>query len=334
MGSVFNESPGTFAGKWWKEYVIRVLCWWGPACVDCQWRGVLDKIINWLMVMRDGLLKKEAKARRGAETWVCLNAPSQSAHEWKLSINKQARPAIMTALWGKDGERHVETSVSLHPSSPLLHCLIPLSHLRWVEIAWPLHSYNLTPNETCPQWLLAPHRLWLKPFCLGTASVYMMSAHSMQAYNGMRTVDCMGPSVQYALIARMAENIDTPRGLSFASGLEGLILTRPRWHAVLELKARQRALKWNFNELQYALPHSVIFPCDFKSGFLWMLSLKLSAVQRAQVLKTAPDLCVMARMDKKSFVSPILPYNSPLISQQDKDDGQTDTSVHFLSSLR
>lgn len=115
----------------------------------------------------------------------------------------------MTALWGKDGERHVETSISLHPSLPLLHCLIPLSHLEGVEIAWLLHSYNLTPNETCPQWLLAPHRLWLKPFCLGTASVYMMSALSRQAYNGVRTVDCIGPSVQYALIARMAENIDT-----------------------------------------------------------------------------------------------------------------------------
>lgn len=64
-----------------------------------------------------------------------------------------------------------------------------------------------------------------------------------------------------------------------------------------------------------------------------MLSLKLSAVQRAQVFKTAPDLCVKAGVDQNSFVFPILPYDSPLISQQDKDDGQTDTSVRFLSSL-
>lgn len=282
--------------------------------------------------MKECLLKREAKACRGADTQVCLNAPSQSAHEWKLSINKQARPAIMTALWGKDGERYVETSFSLHPSSPLLHCLIPLSHLGGVEIAWLLHSYNLTPNETCPQWLLAPHRLWLKPFCLGTAGAYMMTAHSRQPYNGARTADCMGPSVQYALIATMAENIDTPCRLSCASGLEGLILARPRWHAVLELGARQRALKWNFNELQCALPPSVIFPFDFKSGCLWMLSLKLSAVQRAQVFKTAPDLCVTARVDQHSFVFPVLPRDSPLISQQDEDDGQKDTSVHFPSS--
>lgn len=135
----------------------------------------------------------------------------------------------------------------------------------------------------------------------------MKTAHCRRAYNGMRSVDCIEPSVQYVvvLIARMAENIDTPCSLSCVSGLEGLILTRPGWHAVLELEARQRALKWNFNELQYALPPSEIFPFDFKSGCLWMLSLKLSAVQRSQVLKTASDLCVTARVDQNSLVSPV-----------------------------
>lgn len=64
-----------------------------------------------------------------------------------------------------------------------------------------------------------------------------------------------------------------------------------------------------------------------------MSSLKLSAVQRAQVLKKLSDLCVMPRVDQNSFVFPILPYNFPLISQQDKDDGQTDTFVHFLCLL-
>lgn len=44
------------------------------------------------------------------------------------------------------------------------------------------------------------------------------------------------------------------------------------------------------------------FPCDFKSGCLWMLSLELTAVQRAQVLKTASDLCVMARRDRDSVL--------------------------------
>ena len=69
-----------------------------------------------------------------------------------------------------------------------------------------------------------------------------MTAHSRQAHNAMRTVGCMEPSVKFALIALMAENIDTPCNLSFVSGLEGL-LTRPRWHADLKLEARQRALK-------------------------------------------------------------------------------------------
>lgn len=200
------------------------------------------------MVMKEVLLKKEVRARWGAETQVCLNAPSQWAHEWKISINKQARPTIMTALWGKNGERHVETSFSLHPSLPLLHCLIPLSHLGGVKIAQLLHSYNLTPTEACPQWLLAPHRLWLKPFCLGTASVYMTKAHSAQAYNDLRTVDCMGPLVQYALTALDGrEHRHLPQFFTSVCGLGGLTLTRPRCHAVLELEARQRALKWNFN---------------------------------------------------------------------------------------
>lgn len=65
-----------------------------------------------------------------------------------------------------------------------------------------------------------------------------------------------------------------------------------------------------------------------------MLSLKWSAVWRAQVFKTASDLCVLARLDQNSLVSPIISYNSPLISQQAEDDGQTDTSIHFLSLLR
>lgn len=161
--------------------------------------GCLIKLsTDWWLWRR---LKKKAQACRGAEAQVCLNVPIQSAHEWKLSINKQATLAILTALWGKDGEKHVETSFSLHPSSPLLHCLIPLSHLGGVEIAWLLHSYNLTPTETCPQWLLAPHRLWLKPFCLGTTGIYMMKAHSIWAYYGTRTVDCIGSSMQYALTA-------------------------------------------------------------------------------------------------------------------------------------
>lgn len=149
----------------------------------------------------------------------------------------------MTALWGKDGQRHVEMSFSLYPSLPLLHCLIPPSHLRGVEIACLLHSYNLTPNETCPQWLLAPHRLWLKPFCLGTANAYKVTAHSRQTYNAMSTADCMEPSVTYALITWMAENIDTACSLSCVSGLKGLSLTSLQRHAVLELEAHQRPVK-------------------------------------------------------------------------------------------
>lgn len=58
----------------------------------------------------------------------------------------------------------------------------------------------------------------------------MMKAHSNKAYNGKRGADCMEASAQYGvvLIAQMAENIDTPCSLSYVSGLEGLILTRPR----------------------------------------------------------------------------------------------------------
>lgn len=158
---------------------------------------------------------------------VCFNTPSHSAHEWKLLINKLAALPIMTALWGKDGERRVETSFSLHPSLPLLHCLIPVPHLGGVGIAWLLHSYNLTPSATRPQWLLALHRLWLKWLCHGTAAIYTMTAHPRQAYNGMRAVDCMGPLVRNAWIVWMAKNIDTPCSLSYVSGLEGLILTHP-----------------------------------------------------------------------------------------------------------
>lgn len=69
-----------------------------------------------------------------------------------------------------------------------------------------------------------------------------MTAHSEEAHNGMKTVDCMEPLEKYALIALMAANIDTSRNLSFVSGLEGLLI-RPRLHAVLKLEARQRALK-------------------------------------------------------------------------------------------
>lgn len=138
-----------------------------------------------------------------------------------------ARPSIMTALWGKDGERHVVRSFMLHLSLPLLYSLIPVSHLGRAATAWLLHSYNLTPNATCPQWLLALHRLWLKSLRLETATVYTMTAHPRQAYNGMRAVDCMGPLVQYALIAWMTKNIDIPCSLSYVSGLEGRILTHP-----------------------------------------------------------------------------------------------------------
>lgn len=197
------------------------------------------------------------------ETQVCLKAASQSASEWKLSINKRVMPVVVTALLGKDEEWQVETSSTLHPSLPLRHSLIHLSHLGGAEIAWLLHSYKLTPNKTCPRWLLAPHRLWLKPFCLGTAGVHKVTAHSRQAHNGMRTEDCMEPSVKYALIALMAESIDTPYNLSFVSGLKGL-LKHPEWRAVLKLGARQRALKWNFNELQYVLARSVIYLFDLE----------------------------------------------------------------------
>lgn len=172
-------------------------------------------------------------------------------------------PAILTALLVKDEERHVEMSSTLHPSLPLHHSLIHLSHLGGAEIAWLFHSYKLTSNKTCPQWLLTPHRLWLKPLCLGTAGVHEVTAHSRQAHNGTRTEDCMKPTVKYALIALMAESIDTPYNLSYVSGLKGL-LKSPEWHAVLKLGARQRALKWNFNELQYALPPRVIYLVDFK----------------------------------------------------------------------
>ena len=148
---------------------------------------------------------------------------------------------------------------------------------------------------------------------------------------GLRTV--WGPSVQNALIALMTENIDASRSLTRASGLEGL-LTCPRWHAVLALRARQRAGEWNFNEVQYALPPGVIFPCDFKSGCLWMLSLELTAVQRAQVLKTASDLCVMARRDRNSVLSPIPPYDfsSNLPAGRRMMDRQTHPSI-FVTLL-
>ena len=96
-------------------------------------------------------------------------------------------------------------------------------------------------------------------------------------------------------------------------------------------EVRQRAGKWNFNEVQYALPPGVIFPCDFKSGCLWMLSLELTAVQRAQVLKTASDLCVMARRDWNSVLSPIPPYDSHPISQQ-VDGWWTDRRIRPFSS--
>lgn len=135
---------------------------------------------------------------------------------------------IMTALWGTGRERHIETSFSFHPSLPLLQCLILVPHLGGVTIACLLHSYNLTPSATCPQWLLALHRLWLKSLCLGKTTIYTMTAHRRQTYNGMRAVDCMGPLVRNALIASMAKNIDTPCSLSYVSGLEGLILTLPR----------------------------------------------------------------------------------------------------------
>lgn len=154
MESIYNKSPDTFVGKWWNEYIIRVLCWWGPAGVRGQWCGVFDQIISWLMVMKESLLKKKRSVGMlRAETQACLNAPSQSAHEWKLSINKQTRPALTTALCAKDEERSVETSFTFHPSFPILHCFILLIHSRGDEVAGFLHFYNFTPNETHPQWL-------------------------------------------------------------------------------------------------------------------------------------------------------------------------------------
>lgn len=128
MGSFFNKSPGTFAAKKWKEYVISVLCWWGPAGVDCHWCGGLGKIIDWLMVMMEGLLKKKAQVHKWAIAWDCLNVPIQSAHEWKLSINKQARLAIMTSLWGKDGGeacQNILFSASIFTTSSLFNPFIP-----------------------------------------------------------------------------------------------------------------------------------------------------------------------------------------------------------------
>lgn len=51
--------------------------------------------------------------------------------------------------------------------------------------------------------------------------------------------------------------------------------------------------------------------------------------RRVQVFKIATDLCIIARRDQNSFVFPFL-YNSPLISQQVKDDRQADMSVNPL----
>lgn len=88
-------------------------------------------------------------------------------------------------------------------------------------------------------------------------------------------------------------------------------------HTPSKLEVRQRALKWNFNELQYALPPSVIFPFDFKSGCLWMLT--LSAMQSSDVLKTVSDLCVTAKVDQNfSCSSPISPLLSHLLSKDCK----------------
>ena len=71
------------------------------------------------------------------------------------------------------------------------------------------------------------------------------------------------------------------------------------------LEARQRAVKWNFNELQYMHdPPSEILPFDFKSGCLQMLPFKWSAAQRDQLFKTVSDLCVVASVDESSCVSP------------------------------
>lgn len=185
--SVFNKSPWHICREVVKGIHIRILCWWGPACVDHH--GF------WCLIKLSADWQPTWKGNTGAKTLVCLNAPSQPTQKCELSIRKKAQSALMTAVWGKEGVNHVEMSLSLHPSWPLLQCLIPLFHLGRVETAQLLHSYNWTPSETCPQWLLPPHRLWLKLFCLETAGVYMMTAHSRQAYNGMRTVDCKRPSV-------------------------------------------------------------------------------------------------------------------------------------------
>lgn len=187
------------------EYIIKVLYLWSPFAdndVRDAWQNS-----DLVAAIREGWLKPG--------TFMCKNpgvfkALTQSVGEWKLSINKQEMLGIMTALLGTEGELHVEMVLSFHPSLPLCHSLIPPSHLGGAEIARLLHSYKLTPNKTCPQWLLAPHRVWLKLFCLGTAGVHKVTAHSEEAHNGSKTVDCMEPLEKYALIALMARNIDTP----------------------------------------------------------------------------------------------------------------------------
>lgn len=53
--------------------------------------------------------------------------------------------------------------------------------------------------------------------------------------------------------------------------------------------------------------------------------LKLSAVQRFEVLKTVSDPCVMAKVDQNSLISSVHPQNSPLLSRLlSKEGGQTD----------
>lgn len=62
------------------------------------------------------------------------------------------------------------------------------------------------------------------------------------------------------------------------------------------------------------------------------MDLMIEIINSVQMFIIVTHLCIIAR-GQSSFVSLILSYNSPLISQQDKDDGQTDTSVNFLPLL-
>lgn len=112
------------------------------------------------------------------------------------------------------------------------------------------------------------------------------------------------------------------------NGLEGLNPVQPQRHAVLEREAHWRLLKSNFNELQYAcaLPPQWDFSSMWPENSCGCCHWNYQQC-RVQVFKIATDLCIIARRDQNSFVFPFL-YNSPLISQQVKDDRQADMSVN------